>query len=341
MEVLGLHERGRGPFQTSIKINVQNLVVTSDPRKLIKWDPEHPEVCDTTLSYSLQCAQRKQVTVKLKIYSMEREQVMELENTFIYPDKSGDTVDLTPFFLSWQYDPMTGNFLPLPKGLYTFDIQVTGTIPYEQDNLRSERISVSYVGHQNDLTIAYSRNAIVGGYYCLCSDKNASKVYLSFYDPLFEKLEEVSGANDKGACHREALVGNLAYAGDYTIVVEAQDDHPEDNKAHERRWTLPIGCKIFVQPCAHYGFTGFWEWNTDTIANKAYYELGEVIDPKNLRSFCYSGWYPIHERGGVLVNTGYLIYCRQRKRDYTLKGGNEYEVKAMVVCSPYHYGCYY
>ncbi|MFA0762052.1 MAG: hypothetical protein HZLCBSQH_002165 [Candidatus Fervidibacterota bacterium] len=93
-------EGARGPFQTSITIHVQNLVVASDPRKLIKWDPEHPELCDTTLSYSLQCAQRKQVTVKLKVYAVEGWQAMELSDTFIYPDRSGDTVDLTPFFLN-------------------------------------------------------------------------------------------------------------------------------------------------------------------------------------------------------------------------------------------------
>jgi len=283
----------RGPFQTSITIHVQNLVVASDPRKLIKWDPEHPELCDTTLSYSLQCAQRKQVTVKIKIYSVEGWQGMDLSDTFIYPDKSSDTVDLAPLFGTWQ----------LPKGLYTFDIQVTGIAPYyDQDSLRSERVNVAYVGHQNDLTIVDSRDGIVGAHYCLCSERNDSNVYLSFYDPLLERLDEVSGATDKGVHHREALVGGLAYAGNYTIVVEAQDDHPESNKAHERRWTLPAGSNFFVQPCAHYGFTGFWEWNTDIIANKAYYELGKVINPINLNYLCYSGWYPIHERRGVLVN---------------------------------------
>jgi hypothetical protein len=105
-----------------------------------------------------------------------------------------------------------------------------------------------------------------------------------------------------GGAHREALTGYLAYAGDYTIIVEAQDDYRESNKAHERRWTLPRGSKLFVQSCAHYGFTGFWDWNTDAIANKAYYELGKVVNPVNLRELCYSGWYPIHECGGVLVN---------------------------------------
>jgi len=285
----------RGPFQTSITIHVQNLVVASDPRKLIKWDPEHPELCDTTLSYSLQCAQRKQVTVKIKIYSVEGWQGMELSDTFIYPDKSSDTVDLAPLFGTWQ----------LPKGLYTFDIQVTGIAPYyDQDSLRSERVNVAYVGHQNDLTIVDSRDGIVGAHYCLCSERNDSNVYLSFYDPLLERLDEVSGATDKGVHHREALVGGLAYAGNYTIVVEAQDDHPESNKAHERRWTLPAGSNFFVQPCAHYGFANMgWFEDTDGDAWKAYNELGKVYNPITAKlQLCYSGWYPLRDKGGVLIN---------------------------------------
>jgi hypothetical protein len=294
-------EEERGPYQTSIRVNVKNLVIISDPRKLIRWDPENPQLWDTILSYNLQCAQRKQVTVKLIIYSIEGQQVMILNDSFIYPDKSGDTVNLAPFFVAGKYDPTIDAFLPLEKGLYTFDIEVIGATPYDQDSLRSKRISISCIDHQNDLTIVDSRNAIIGSYYCLCSDKPASKVYLSFYDPLLEKLDEVLGATDRGA-HREALTGYLTYAGDYTIIVEAQDDHPESNKAHERRWTLPRGSKLFVQSCAHYGFTGFWDWNTDAIANKAYYELGKVVNPVNLRELCYSGWYPIHECGGVLVN---------------------------------------
>jgi hypothetical protein len=280
------------------------LVIISDPRKLIRWDPENPQLWDTILSYNLQCAQRKQVTVKLIIYSIEGQQVMILNDSFIYPDKSGDTVNLAPFFVAGKYDPTIDAFLPLEKGLYTFDIEVIGATPYDQDSLRSKRISISCIDHQNDLTIVDSRNAIIGSYYCLCSDKPASKVYLSFYDPLLEKLDEVLGATDRGA-HREALTGYLTYAGDYTIIVEAQDDHPESNKAHERRWTLPRGSKLFVQSCAHYGFARWWDpfEDTDDEAQDVYNKLGAVYNPTLGKfSICYSGWYPLGDRGGVLVN---------------------------------------
>jgi hypothetical protein len=108
-----------------------------------------------------------------------------------------------------------------------------------------------------------------------------------------------------GGAHREALTGYLTYAGDYTIIVEAQDDHPESNKAHERRWTLPRGSKLFVQSCAHYGFARWWDpfEDTDDEAQDVYNKLGAVYNPTFGKfSICYSGWYPLGDRGGVLVN---------------------------------------
>jgi len=65
-----------GPFQTSITVNVQNLIVNSgDERKALKWDPARPEVCDTGFGYALSCAQRKQCQVTLRIYSTAGEKV--------------------------------------------------------------------------------------------------------------------------------------------------------------------------------------------------------------------------------------------------------------------------
>ncbi len=189
-------------------------------------------------------------------------------------------------------------------GLYTFDIKVTGASHYDRDRLRSGSLSIPYVSHQNDLTIVYNRTSIVGGYYCLCSDKAATQSVLSFYDPLLQRMDEVLGNTVAGTRHREGLCGTLAYAGDYHIVVEAQDNHPESNKAHERRWALPLGTRLFVQPCAHYSFKNLgWFEDTDGEALKAYRELGEVFNPRlNRSALCYSGWYPLGEQGGVLVN---------------------------------------
>ena len=64
----GVYMKGpRGPFQTSITINVQNLVVTSlDETKVLKWDPVRG-IDDTSFSYSLECAQKKLCQVKISI----------------------------------------------------------------------------------------------------------------------------------------------------------------------------------------------------------------------------------------------------------------------------------
>jgi len=286
----------RGPFQTSITINVQNLVVASDPRKLIKWDPEHPELCDTTLSYSLQCAQRKQVTVKLKVYAVEGWQAMELSDTFIYPDKSGDTVDLTPFFLTSQ----------LPKGLYTFDIQVTGSSPYDQDRLRSNGITIPYAEGGLIKMGFTARAGVVRGNYCLCSDRDAKQVFVSFYDPTFNQpiiYPPVYPSNYRKPAvnHEVILTGRLDYAGEYWILVEAQDDHPEGNKVHERRWALPLAGAFIVPSCTNFAFIS--DVDTSSDAQNAYNQLGAIWD-LYARDFlsCYSGFYPLGVRGGVVIN---------------------------------------
>ena len=74
----GVYMKGpRRPFQTSITINVQNLVVTSpDETKVLKWDPVRG-IADTTFSYSLECAQRKWCQVKVSIYTTDGMKVYE------------------------------------------------------------------------------------------------------------------------------------------------------------------------------------------------------------------------------------------------------------------------
>jgi hypothetical protein len=292
----GVYMKGpRGPFQTSITINVQNLVVTSNPRKFIRWDPEHPELCDTTLSYSLQCAQRKRVQVKLKVYSVEGWQALELSDTFIYPDKSSDIVDLAPFFWAWQ----------LPKGLYTFDIQVTGAAPHDRDNLRSNAVIIPHVEARLMKIGLTTRAGVINGDYCLCSDRDAKQVFVSFYDPTFDQPmfppTYPSDYRRPRILHEVTFTGRLNYAWVYWILVEAQDDHPEANKVHERRWALPLAGVLVVPSCTNFAFVA--DVDTSSDARNAYIQLGAIWDP-HARDYlsCYSGFYPLGERGGVVIN---------------------------------------
>jgi len=85
----------RGPFQTSITINVQNLVVTSpDETKVLKWDPVRG-IADTSFSYNIECAQRKQVQVTVRIYDMNRNLVYEVTERKICPGSYSFTWDGT------------------------------------------------------------------------------------------------------------------------------------------------------------------------------------------------------------------------------------------------------
>ncbi len=66
-----------GPYQTSIIIHVQNLVVTSsDETKVLRWDPERG-IADTNFSYNLECAQKKVCQVYISIYSTDGAKVYE------------------------------------------------------------------------------------------------------------------------------------------------------------------------------------------------------------------------------------------------------------------------
>ena len=58
----------RGPFQTSITIHVQNLVVPSpDVGMVLRWDPEKV-ITDTSFSYKIECALKKQVSVRVRSF---------------------------------------------------------------------------------------------------------------------------------------------------------------------------------------------------------------------------------------------------------------------------------
>jgi len=110
----------RGPFQTSITINVQNLVVTSpDETKVLKWDPVRG-IAETSFSYSLECAQRKECDVCITIYSTDGRKVYEKWLEQIAPrsyDFTWDgSVNVVP-------PPPPPDGLA-PAGLYVFDIEV-------------------------------------------------------------------------------------------------------------------------------------------------------------------------------------------------------------------------
>jgi len=141
----GVYMKGqRGPFQTSIIINVQNLVVTSkDVGKVLKWDPERPELCDTSFGYSISCAQKKKVQVTVSIYSMDGQKVYELTEQKLCPGSYDFTRYGTVNTGDYEGPPEGEEPTNIaPAGLYTFDVEVTGVAPYDHDWIRSKALTV-------------------------------------------------------------------------------------------------------------------------------------------------------------------------------------------------------
>ena len=112
-------KRQRGPFQTSITINVQNLVVSSpDETKVLKWDPVRG-IAETSFSYSLECAQRKWCQVKISIYTTDGMKVYKEWLEQIAPGSYSFTWDGTMNTGYYGYPSEEGSNIA-PAGLYTF-----------------------------------------------------------------------------------------------------------------------------------------------------------------------------------------------------------------------------
>ncbi|MDW8030040.1 MAG: hypothetical protein RMK94_16805, partial [Armatimonadota bacterium] len=272
----------RGPFQTSIEVNVQNLVVTSgDVGKVLKWDPERPELCDTSFGYSITCAQRKQVQVKISIYSMDGAKVYELTEQKICPGSYSFTwngsMSMGQYGGGYQGEGPTN---VAPSGLYTFDVEVTGSTYYhDADWLRSKELRVvpgpvEYYGYDDggtpedesdDNHLYYLR------WYALYSGRDATWGEIWLYDPDFERVGSwavpmlscvVHGWNDgleanpSGEVHGVIIpvpVSVMEKAGTYRFVLHFYDDFADSYKNHQVKAALEVNAYVQsvyeVYPC--------------------------------------------------------------------------------------------
>ncbi|MBC7328655.1 hypothetical protein H5T87_11190, partial [bacterium] len=128
-----------GPIELSITVNFQNLVVNAQP-KFLKWDRSYPDNNDTTISFSLSSAQKKNCDVTIEIYPVD--------GTF--PIYTTRLVVPCPGSATFQWDgTMNQSGVPpgtlAPTGIYTFDIIAVGACPYDQDRMRSANLSLSNV----------------------------------------------------------------------------------------------------------------------------------------------------------------------------------------------------
>jgi len=262
----GVYMKGpRGPFQTSITINVQNLVVTSsDETKVLKWDPVRG-IADTTFSYSLECAQRKWCQVRVSIYSTNGMKVYEEWLEQIAPGSYSFTWDGSVNVV--PPPPPDGK---APAGLYVFDIGVIGIAPgYDEDCIRSEAL---YIG-DHDIVVIGPNLYRVG--YVLHSERDAFKSWVDVWDPLLTKIAgPVYGgvhAISPNAAPKEGD-GNfvdinvfLEYGSDnpYRFVIWAQDNFYDVYKNHKNKFAIvnqarkPIGRALIT---GHYYPKNWGPW---------------------------------------------------------------------------------
>jgi hypothetical protein len=261
----GVYMKGpRGPFQTSITINVQNLVVTSpDVGRVLRWDPERG-IADTSFSYNIECAQKKQVQVKVRIYGMNRNLVYELTEQKICPGSYSFTWDGTVNTGYYEYPPDEWSNIA-PAGLYTFDVEVIAN-PYDRDAVRSQALTVvpgpvEYLGYDDggtpedesdDNLLYYLR------WYALYSGRDASYGEIWLYDPDLERVqiwivpvlqcvvhENCDGltANPNGEIHGVIIsvpVSLMDKAGTYRFVLHFYDDYADSYRNHQIKAALEL-----------------------------------------------------------------------------------------------------
>jgi hypothetical protein len=273
----GVYMKGpRGPFQTSITINVQNLVVTSpDVGKVLRWDPEKG-IADTSFSYNIECAQKKQVSVRVRIYDMNRNLVYELTEQKICPGSYSFIWDGTVNTGYYEYPPDEWSNIA-PAGLYTFDMEVIAN-PYDRDAVRSQALTVvpgpvEYLGYDDggtpedesdDNHLYYLR------WYALYSGRDASYGEIWLYDPDLERVqswivpvlqcvvhENCDGltANPNGEIHGIIIsvpVSSMEKAGTYLFVLHFYDDYADSYRNHQVKVTLEVNAIICVPKADNY-----------------------------------------------------------------------------------------
>ncbi|MFA0743060.1 MAG: hypothetical protein DFNUSKGM_003193 [Candidatus Fervidibacter sacchari] len=292
----------RGPFQTSITINVQNLVVTSpDVGRVLRWDPEKG-IADTSFSYNIECAQRKQVQVTVRIYDMNRNLVYELTEQKICPGSYSFTWDGTVNTGYYEYPPDEGSNIA-PSGLYTFDVEVIAN-PYDKDAVRSQALTVvpgpvEYFGYDDggtpedesdDNYLYYLR------WYALYSGRDASYGEIWLYDPELDRVEiwivpmlqcvvheDCDGltANPNGEIHGVIIpvpVRVMEKPGTYRFVLHFYDNYADSYKNHQVKPALEVNQMVTWLPIIYIHGTyentpwhGAWCNNLAIINKETFY----------------------------------------------------------------------
>jgi len=241
-----------GPFRTTVEFSVRNLVVSSsDEVKVLKWNPDRPEVCDTTFRYSLDSAQRRDVPVRTSIYSTDGAKVYEVTEQKACPQTH-----------TFSWDGQTTSGQPAEPGLYVFDVEVNPNAGSsgDTDRLRSGRINIGeHKLEIHNLGCFTSR-------YILRSIRNAASAWSEVYAPTLERMAgpvfgpthaippDVPPAPHDWCSLTTAV--NLEYCSQqsYRFLLWARDSFSDQDKAHREKTCLTNQRVYLIGWFAGFGF---------------------------------------------------------------------------------------
>jgi hypothetical protein len=252
----------------SIGVTFKNLTVSCVP-KLLKWDPNNSTNRDTTFSYTLSSAQKKNSQVIIDIYNIEGTKIYETILTQLSPGTY--TFDWDGTANQTLYPP--NNIAP--AGLYTFDITVNGktpdgqVFPFDEDKMRSQKIKVSQTALSKDAeNCEYYRFAyyLEGSYGTYPPEVNV-KVYAPPEDNLKAYYTvPLEGGNLLGLNEATFPQKVIEVGGDLFSVVVSGHDNDLDNKPHYQKPLLERGIRK-RQPAAA-AFYAVYEWKKSGGGNE-------------------------------------------------------------------------
>ena len=105
-----------------ITFSYTNYTPSPDVGKVLRWDPEKG-ITDTSFSYIIECAQEKQVSVRVRFYDLSGNVVYEVTEQKMRPGGYSFPWDGTANTGDYGYPPEEGSNIA-PSGLYTFDVEV-------------------------------------------------------------------------------------------------------------------------------------------------------------------------------------------------------------------------
>jgi hypothetical protein len=232
----------------SASFTFDNLIVQPDENtvgKILKWDPDYPANRDTTITYTISSAQKKNCQVTIDIYNLDA-----VDDSNGNPNPVFETTlnQLCPGTYTFTWDgTMNKVGMPppttAPRGLYTFDIKVQGACPYDTDCMRSQALKIA--GHEVNSPTQESTQYEIK--YLLQDSKKPSQASVELYDVDFRSMLSLQGTTELSPTWNTLYLNetevDMSNGGPYIFLFSAIDDHREMDKAHRRKPALEVDTK--------------------------------------------------------------------------------------------------